>query len=265
MTDDPWSRVQYRKLIAWKKRIEREGPFLRGLLEKAPERSVLDLGCGTGEHIAFFAQLGCRAVGLDASEKMIEDARDHERAGQGRFVLGDALRAADALGDEPPFGLALCLGNMLPYVESDADLERFIASVKSALLPGGALLLQILNYAGFVARGVRHLPLNFRAGADGGEIVFLRVLTPRDDGRVLFFPTVLELDPEAEEPVRVHSSRRVEMRAWTAADLVPRFEAAGFDVRLYGDMQAGAFDPVESHDLVLVARRRSDAAAGSSR
>ena len=29
--DDPYSRAQYRKLIAWGKRIEREGPFLASL------------------------------------------------------------------------------------------------------------------------------------------------------------------------------------------------------------------------------------------
>lgn len=261
---DQYSRVEYRKLIAWKKRIEREGPFLRGLIERAPDRSVLDIGCGTGEHTAFFAELGCRAVGLDASESMIEAARDHERAGLGRYVLGDGLAAREALGDESPFGLALCLGNMLPHVEQDEELERFVTSVHDALLPGGALLLQMLNYAGFLARGVRHLPLNFRPGEDGREIVFLRVLNPEAGGRVLFFPTVLELDPEAEEPVRVHSTKRIEMRAWTADDLVPRLGAHGFDVRLYGDMQGGAFDPVESHDLVLVGTRGNDPGARAS-
>ena len=73
------------------RRIEREGPFLRRLLDAAPDRSVLDLGCGTGEHTAFFADEGARAVGVDRSEAMLTAARDHEAAGRGRFLEGDLL------------------------------------------------------------------------------------------------------------------------------------------------------------------------------
>ena len=72
--DDPYSRVNYRRLIAWEKRIAREGPFLRSLLGRAPERSVIDIGCGTGEHVAFFSAAGARAVGLDRSEAMLKEA-----------------------------------------------------------------------------------------------------------------------------------------------------------------------------------------------
>ena len=157
--DDPYSRVNYRRLIAWEERITREGPFLLSLLDRAPERSVIDLGCGTGEHVAFFAEADARAVGLDRSDSMITAAKDHEVAGKGRFVLGDALEARAALGDESPFGLAICLGNMLPHVMEDTDLARFLTSAHDILRPGGLLLIQILNYEGILATGKRHLPL----------------------------------------------------------------------------------------------------------
>ena len=64
--DDPYSRVNYRRLIAWEPRITREAPFLLSLLDRAPDRSVIDLGCGTGEHVAFFADADVRAVGTIA-------------------------------------------------------------------------------------------------------------------------------------------------------------------------------------------------------
>ena len=96
---------------------------------RAPERSVIDLGWGTGEHVAFFSNEEVRAVGLDRSEAMIEAARDYEETGKGRFVLGDATEARAALGNEPPFGLAICLGNVLPpHVTEDAELARFLAA-----------------------------------------------------------------------------------------------------------------------------------------
>ena len=54
--NDPYSRTEYRRMVAWDARIERESPFLLRILDKAPAKSLVDLGCGTGEHVAFFAQ-----------------------------------------------------------------------------------------------------------------------------------------------------------------------------------------------------------------
>ncbi len=252
--DDPYSRAEYRRLIAWTARIEREGPFLRSLLAAAPDRSVIDLGCGTGEHVAYFAQEGARAVGLDQSESMIEAAKEHEADGNGRFVLGDALEAASVLPDEAPFGLALCLGNMLPHIQEDDELERFIAQVAAVLAPRGLFLLQILNYTRIREGKIRHLPVNFREGDGDEEIVFLRLMKTLPEGRLLFFPTTLTLDADAEEPVAVKMTRRVPLRAWTDEDLVPRFQAAGFDVTLHGTMQGDTYHALESNDLILVAQ-----------
>lgn len=253
--DDPYSRTAYRRMIAWKRRIEREGPFLLRLLDAAPDRSVLDLGCGTGEHTAFLARAGARAVGLDRSEAMLTAARDHEARGEGRFVVGDMLAAGAYLEDEPPFGLALCLGNVLPHVLTEGELERFVAAVDGSLAAGGCLLLQILNYDRIVTQGIRALPVNVRAGEGDDEIVFLRLMRPTQDGRILFFPTTLTLDPASEEPVAVETTRRVELRAWTATDLESRFRAQGMEVELCGDMHGGPYDPAASNDLVVLARK----------
>jgi glycine/sarcosine N-methyltransferase len=253
---DPYSRTEYRRLIAWKRRIEREEPLLLSLLDGAPDRSVLDIGCGTGEHSAFFAENGARAVGIDASESMIVAACEHEAAGHGEFVLGDIRDGAALLAEHAPFGAAICLGNMLPHLLEDEDLAAYAAAVHGALLPGARLLIQILNYEGFRMRGVRSLPVNVRAGEDGEEIVFLRLMKPAPDGRMLFFPTTLSLDPDSEEPVAVKTTRRVELRSWTTDDLSRELGAAGFEVAFLGDMQGGPFLADVSHDLIVRAIRR---------
>ena len=248
---DPYARAQYRRVIAWDRRIAREGPWLRQLLERSPDASVLDLGCGTGEHVAFFAGLGARAVGLDRSEAMIEAAQDH---GAGRFMHGDVADATELLRDEPPFGLAICLGNMLPHLLDDNALDTFLSAARECLLPGGHLVVQLLNYDRIIDTPVRTLPVNVRPGDGDEEIVFVRVMRPRPDGMLAFYPTTLSLDPEADEPISVVSTRRVELRAWRKADLNRLLTSRGFQVSWHGDMAGGPFEPAHSMDLVLVAR-----------
>lgn len=259
MTDsrpgDPYARSEYRRLIAWNTRIAREAPFLTGLLDDAPDRSVLDIGCGTGEHTAFFARSGARAVGIDRSESMIAGARDHEARGEGRFLRGDAVDAAALLADEPRFGLIICLGNMLPHITDTSAIERLFGVVHELLMPGGRFLVQLLNYRKILDSKTRHLPINLREGDGSQEIVFLRLLQHVSDERILFFPTTLVLDPDADEPVRVEMSRRVELRPWTAPDLLPILRDLGFTVEQFGDMQGGTMDESSSSDLVLVATR----------
>lgn len=214
---------------------------------------MLDIGCGTGEHVAWFADRGVRAVGIDASPSMLEKAREHESAGRGRFIAGDAL---DLPAARPPFGLAICLGNMLPHVLEDTGLARFFRGVREALLPGGLFLLQSLNYERILASGIRSLPVNLAPGDhEGEELALLRFMRPVSPQRILFFPVTLTIDDTADPPVVLRNAKKVELRPWRAGELRAALEDAGFSVSLHGDMTRGAYDPLESGDVVVIARR----------
>lgn len=255
--DDPYRRFSYRRLIAWPERIARERPFLEREVERAPRPSLVDLGCGTGEHAALFASLGVETTGVDRSEEMLAKAREHEGRHPPygpRFVLGDFAELEGLF--EESFGAAICLGNVLPHI-GDNELDRCLEAWAARLMPGGRLILQLLNYERIFERDVRHLPVNFRDDPEsGGEIVFLRLMRRLDDAHVLFCPTTLRLSPESENPVEVHATRRVVLRAWRRPELEKRLAAAGFRVEaVYGDMTGGDYRRLESSDLVVVAVR----------
>src|SRR5262245_19097627 len=110
---DPFSRANYRSLIAWPARIQREAPFLARALADLPDRSVADLGCGTGEHSRHLASQGFRVAGLDLSESMIADAVEPSPPPNLTFRLGDLREADQVLGSG--FGAALILGNTLAF------------------------------------------------------------------------------------------------------------------------------------------------------
>jgi SAM-dependent methyltransferase len=258
---DVFSRSEYRRVIAWPERIRREAPFLERMLSPAPSRTLLDVGCGTGEHARHFAEEGWRAVGIDVAGSMISQAQDHAgetaSGGSARFELRDAAEAA-AL-PEAPFGAALCLGNTLAFVEEGRALGRFLRGIAAALSPGGILLLQMLNYERIESVPVRALPVNVRPIPEeegGGEIVFVRVFAPRSDGTLAFFPITLALRPGREPLVEVKSAREATHRPWKRAELIAELQGAGFgEVRAFGGMSEIPYEAATSPDLVLRARR----------
>jgi SAM-dependent methyltransferase len=100
--------------------------------------SVLDVGCGTGEHAMMAAALGFGAVGLDASPRAIERARRKaaERGRDVRFVVGDALDLG-ALGER--FDTVLDCG--LFHVFDDDDRARYVEGLGEVVPSGGRFVL----------------------------------------------------------------------------------------------------------------------------
>lgn len=259
--EDVFSRTEYRRVIAWPERIRREAPFLEWALREAPARTILDVGCGTGEHARHFAEEGWRAVGIDTSESMIAHAVDHagetDAGGAVRFALHDAADAATL--PDAPFGAAICLGNALAFVEDEASIRRFLAGVAGALQPGGVFLLQMLNYERILGVPVRALPVNVRPlpPEEGpGDTVWVRILSPRDDGTIAFYPITLVIRPGREGLVEVRDTREGTHHPWTRPQVVRELEAVGFGgIRALGGMSLMEYQPMESPDLVVLARK----------
>jgi SAM-dependent methyltransferase len=99
---------------------------------------VLDSGCGTGEHTLLAAARGAEATGIDVSARAIGLARAKaaERGSAARFETGDVLRLGD-LG--VTFDTIIDSGVF--HVFDDEDRARYVASLASALRPGGRCYL----------------------------------------------------------------------------------------------------------------------------
>jgi len=157
-----------------------------------PGGTVLDAGCGTGEHALLLASQGHRVVGIDVAAEAIARARakadDREAEPLPTFLVGDALEpaAVAALG---PFDAALDCG--LFHALADEDRPRYATSLAAAVRPGGrafVLCWSNQNPFGFGPRRVtrRELRATFSAAAgwrvDGVEAEELASRLP--DGRV---------------------------------------------------------------------------------
>lgn len=245
-SDDRYASFDYSTLINWSERLPREWAFLEPVLGSAPSRAVLDLGSGTGEHARFLASKGFEVTGIDASPAMVEKAR----AGGGTFFEGDMREIASLVGDRR-FGAALCLGNALPHLTAHDDLHRLARGLRAVLLPDAPFVVQLLNYDRIEAKRERALPLTFLPNG----ILFLRVMEPREHGRVIFMPTILRVDSDREPPIELVASQRVEIRGWRAGEIEAAFRDEGFtSIEIFGSYQRAPFEKAESRDVILVAR-----------
>jgi SAM-dependent methyltransferase len=249
---DAYGQIQYRGLIAWPERIQREAPLLERVLGTAPVNTVLDLGCGTGEHSRFLRSLGHGVTGVDASEAQILAARNVEGsdAGSAGYVHGD-LASIETLVPAGQGG-AICLGNTLPHLTEHDTLERFFAGLASRLITGAPFLLQLLNYDRILGRGERTFPINLRPGeTEGEETVFLRLMTPRPDGSLIFTPATLRYRPGMEPPLELISAQNVSLRGWRRSEVEACLRSASFEVRdTFGSMTGDPWSTVAS-DLVV--------------
>jgi SAM-dependent methyltransferase len=245
--------VDYRRLVAWPQRIEREWPFLSRAIGSAGR--ILDLGSGTGEHSRFLASKGFDVTGIDSSPAMLAKAADTPLPPNLAFVEGDMTRVAELV--EGPFDAAICLGNGLPHVSDRESLARMLAGLRARLRPGAAFVLQVLNYDKVHETGQRALPVNVREAEPGsdGEIVFLRLMTPQPDGMVIFTPTTLRYRAGADPALEIVASRNVRLKGWRRQELEDALEGAGFrDRQVFGTVGDLPWERLASPDTVVVAR-----------
>jgi SAM-dependent methyltransferase len=244
--------VVFDAMTDWEARLEYEGPFLRRLFEAHEVQSVLDAACGTGGHALAFARWGLEAAGCDQSPAMIELARakaEAENLDVSFFVTSLADLAAHAT---PPFDAVVCLGNSLPHLLTDAELDAGLASLTSALRPGGLLVLHNLNYDKRWHQQPRFFAAN-SSYVNGREVLVWRFADYHlDAGRITFHIAVFSKTGDGSWDVEVISTPQRPL-FWT--DLHRRLSEAGMThITAYGNLAGEPFNPKESPDLVITAR-----------
>ena len=97
---------------------------------------VLDVGCGTGEHVLMCADLGLDATGVDLAQVALRVAEEKARARglTARFIHQDA-RHLSGLGES--FDTVLDCGLFHLPVFTEEDRDSYVASLRSVLRPGG--------------------------------------------------------------------------------------------------------------------------------
>jgi SAM-dependent methyltransferase len=188
---------------------------------ESPARSLLDVACGTGRHLAAFAADVDELAGVDASVDMLAIARTRLDP-RVSLVQGD-LRGFD-LGRR--FDVVTCLFSSIGHVADEDELDAGVAAMARHVAPGGVLLLEPwLTPETVRPEGVRDLVC---ATTDDGVVA--RAVSSRLDGdtTVLAFAWAVATEggvETAEERLRMPLfTRERYLAAVERAGLTPRWD-----------------------------------------
>jgi trans-aconitate methyltransferase len=235
------SAEYYEVLFDSAARLEREGPYLRSALERAPGRRVVDLACGTGPHALFFAEQGAEVTALDLSTEMIAHAAARRPHPAITYRAGDMRRPEGG-----PWDLAVCLGNSLCLLPTREEAALALGRWREHLAPGGLLLVQILNYAAAPMQEPSHRVVE--KTSEQRQVVAVKSLVPHRDQTLLSLSFYAFSGAEsvsvAESAVLLHLSRE---------DLETLGDRAGFrTIEIYGGFDRRTYEPETSADLVVL-------------
>jgi ubiquinone/menaquinone biosynthesis C-methylase UbiE len=200
---------------------------------------LLDVPCGFGRHSIPLARAGCRVVGTDRSQALLDEAR--RRAGGERWpklVQADyrKLPFADA-----SFDAALNLYTSIGFLGDEEDTKA-LAEIGRVLRPGAALVIEMMHRDRLVTLGSdRHWEL-----LGEGRLLVMQTAFDHAAGVSQTTQTLIDAGNERE-------SRTWSIRVYSATELVAMLDRAGFaEAKCYGDLDGG---PLGSDTrLVVVAR-----------
>lgn len=126
-------RIEHRRQLQAERHDDLVARVRRLLAPLRGDERALDVGCGAGALAYALAPLVGEVVGIDASEELVNVAREHAPPGC-TFVVGDAEALPFPYGD---FDLVGCL-RVLHHVRRP---ELVVAEVARVTRPGGTILL----------------------------------------------------------------------------------------------------------------------------
>jgi SAM-dependent methyltransferase len=201
---------------------------------------ILDVPCGFGRHVVPLARAGYRAIGVDRSQALIEEARRRARGERWpKLVQADYRELPQP---DESFDAALNLFSSLGYLGDEEDI-RVLGEIRRVLRPGGRLVIEIMHRDLLVKRFQEQ---GWHLVGEGRLLLEQRTF---DAAAGVAQTTQTLIDSTGER-----DSRTFSLRVYTATELLAMVDRAGFEeARCYGGFDGGPF--ATDTRLVLVARR----------
>lgn len=119
------------------KDYKREALLLDGIFKKYSVKSVLDIACGTGNHMQELSRMGYAVKGADLSPYMVEIAKNKG--------LDASVCAMQDIDYTDRFDAVICMFASFDYIISDTNVSKMLHNVYKALKQGGVFIFDFWN------------------------------------------------------------------------------------------------------------------------
>jgi glycine/sarcosine N-methyltransferase len=159
-----WLSRTYYAAVDIEDRLKHEIPDLLKVFSEKTVKRILDVGCGTGDHVIDLAKRGFTAVGIDRSRIMIKEANKRkkdmpeEAKELGNFIEADLEKVISKFKKEP-FDAVLFMGNTISH--NPGKYRETIKNASSLLKNKGVMIFQVTNFEKVLETQRRLLSFNF--------------------------------------------------------------------------------------------------------
>lgn len=238
----------YDSMTGFEKRFGQERPFFRLLIDRYGVKTALDAGCGSGFHSLLLSELGVHVTAVDSSSEMVRLTRGHAR--ERDVNLETSVTPFEELSGvlKKNFGAVFVMGNSLPHLIMPGSVQRALKNFYDILAPDGFLFAQNLNYDRILARRDR-----IQNVKDVGDKTFVRAYEYDQEG-ILFSITMRPTSGETAQ----ERSQTIRLKPLLHRDFERVLTETGFvDLKLFGSISMEPFNPENSRDLVVLAKKPS--------
>lgn len=201
--------------------------FVKNRVGDLTGKSVLDIGCATGELAFQLANEGAEVTGIDLNEDLLQQAKSGKAHPNIQYRVGNMMHLENNFRTAQ-FDTVMCFGNTLVHLPTKELILQMLKGVYTILKPGGNFLLQILNYDYILNESVTELPL-----IETDNILFIRKYKMDENSPIIQFQTDLVLKNENEV-----ISNQTSLLALQSAQLVDLLSQAGFqNIELFSNFK----------------------------
>ncbi len=212
----------------------------------APVRTILDLGCGTGNHAIPLAERGYAVTGVDRSLEMLQAGR--AKLGSRRCELIFQQGDVRSLNLGQTFDAVLMMFAVLGYQPENADVIAALRTARRHLSPGGLLLLDVWYGPAVLAQR----PQERKRVIQTSEGTILRTAAGQLDVRRHLCAVSIRLQQLRDEELTGETQEEHLMRFFFPREVELFLEVAGFRLRCLSSFPSLDEEPDENTWNVFV-------------
>ncbi|MCL5970696.1 MAG: CBS domain-containing protein [Patescibacteria group bacterium] len=261
-----WLSKHYYLTVDWKGRLSLEIPGLIKLFKKNKIKKVIDVGCGTGEHVISLAREGFDVCGVERGKLMVTEANrkreslPDEIKKRIKFISGEYEDAFAELKKEG-FQAAIFMGNTISH--NPHNYKNVLKKTAQILTKKSVIILQITNFEKVFKSQKRLLDLIFVKDEDKKEHSFLEFYDlPRKGGTILKTFAIFDSDGRKWEFEGLRNSLFAYLTKDKIAGLLRRngykdisFYGSFYDGKKWDHLFRKPFEPLKSDWLNIIAVR----------